>query len=124
MVAFDSFGEFVAADPTGGLGTSADRIKRLVEGTDAQGPVGRMLKGEIEPAGPVGRPGGETEKQRTTLISETAERHLARLKRDDPTLAEQVVNGDIELIDGNWSVGFYDEESARNASTHSTEAGN
>ena len=91
MVAFDSFSEFVSADPTGGLGTSADRIKRLVEGTDAEGPVGRMLKGEIEPA----RPPRLRDSERTTLRTETADRHLARLKRDDPALAQQVVNGDM-----------------------------
>src|SRR5690606_24901280 len=59
----------------------------------------RLLYEEIEPALPanVAGPGRGKKTKRTTLSfqSETAERHLRRLKRDDPALAEKVVKGEI-----------------------------
>lgn len=57
--------------------------------------VARLLKEEIDPLEPPGRP-----KHGATVVSRndqrgTADDIVARLKRDDPDLVERVVNGEI-----------------------------
>lgn len=94
-VSFTSFLEFVTADPTAGLGASADLIQRIVKGTEAEKPVGRLLKGEIERAADYGT-NRHTSRESTTLSRpRDAAALTARLKRDDPALAEKVVNGEM-----------------------------
>lgn len=61
------------------------------KGADA---IARALREDVAPLGPVGRPagnGGVT----TNREPNTAEDVLARLKRDDPALAAEVVAGDL-----------------------------
>lgn len=59
--------------------------------------VQRLLLEDVEPAAQHGQIGRN--RQRTTLSkspdSDTAERKVRRLKRDDPELAERVVNGEV-----------------------------
>jgi hypothetical protein len=67
--------------------------------------VGRLLKEEIKKAGQRGRPG----KDSTTVIRpdrETAGATIARLKRDDPVLAERVVNGEMSAYAAARSKGW------------------
>lgn len=64
--------------------------------------VERLLRTEVAPARAPRAKGSE----RGTLRSETAERHLARLKRDDPVLAERVVNGEMSAYAAARSKGW------------------
>ena len=64
--------------------------------------VKRLLKEDIEPARPARTKGAE----RTTLRSETVDRHIARLKRDDPALAGKVISGEVSAYAAARSKGW------------------
>lgn len=69
--------------------------------------IARLLKDEIPPAPAPGAVGRGRARERTTLPnSETADRHLARLKRTDPDLAERVVNGEMSAYAAARSKGW------------------
>lgn len=98
---FRTFRDFLTAADPDGLGMTVEELRHAVAlaGDEAQQAVDRLLKGETSRASMRGN-----KTKRTTLNnideslgpqSETAERHLRRLKRDDPALAEQVVNGEL-----------------------------
>lgn len=97
VVKFESFGAFVVAEPTAGLGAPVDLIRRIVAGTEAEREVGKKLNEEVRAAGGHGGDRRSTGFQGggTTLKKGTAEHHIARLKRDDPELAERVVEGEV-----------------------------
>jgi hypothetical protein len=95
-VRHDTFTSFITSPPPKGLGGRSAQLVALC-GADAptRSRVERLLKGEIEPARPHGT-NRHSARERTTLSSsETSERHIARLKRDDPDLAVKVVNGEL-----------------------------
>lgn len=114
------FREFVEANPPYGLGYDADQLPKVLslkhphesvpriayQMAEMRDAVRKLLLTEIEPAASVGRP----EKERTTLIngerSETIKRHIRRLKRDDPDLAERVVNGEMSAYAAARSKGW------------------
>lgn len=102
----DSFEDFVTTKPLEGLGATPDLLLRIVAGTKAEKPVKGLLYEEIEPAARPGRP----QKDSTTIIStergSTATTTLARLKRDDPELAKQVVNGEMSAYQAARSKGW------------------
>ena len=108
-VRHDTFTAFVAANPPTGIGGKATQLLALC-GTDDKlhARVERLLKEEIEPAAKRGQIGRN--RQRTTLSnspdSETVERHLRRLKRDDPELAKRVVNGEMSAYQAARSKGW------------------
>ncbi|MFD0902362.1 hypothetical protein [Actinomadura sediminis] len=105
---FTSFTAFVEARRPYGLGYSVRQLRALLklchpdedkkadvrDRMDAmRAEVERLIAEEIPEALPVGRP---TEKHCDTNIKPDRVEHIvARLKRDDPALAEQVVNGDL-----------------------------
>jgi hypothetical protein len=114
------FRDFVA-DRSSGLGCSPAELIKVIglrhphEGDQdtstrmkvMRTEVERLLREEIEPARKAGRPSKEDGgKERTTLVSETVERHLARLKRDDPALAAEVVNGHVSAYAAARSKGW------------------
>jgi hypothetical protein len=57
--------------------------------------VARLVAKDVQPSLPQGRP----QKERDTFISvgrpDTKDKVIARLKRDDPALAERVVSGEL-----------------------------
>lgn len=106
---FSSFSKFVTASPAG-LHTTVDQILALLrlrhpgegnlamrERMDAmRATVRQLLSEEVEPARAVGRPDGTTNVRATNIrASDTTDYVLARLKRDDPNLAERVVRGEL-----------------------------
>lgn len=107
VIRHPTFTSFVSTDPPKGLGGKSTALVALC-GADKglRDRVERMLKGEIEPAAPVGRP----KKDGTTIISDapsnTATTVVARLKRDDPALAERVVNGEVSAYAAARSKGW------------------
>lgn len=116
--AYASFAAFAQAPAPFGLDCPADELRKILElqhpGEQAhvaeiaermawlRGEIRRLLGEDIEPARPARVKGSE----RTTLRTETAERHLARLKRDDPGLAEKVVNGQVSAYAAARSKGW------------------
>jgi hypothetical protein len=111
---FQSFTAFVEATEPEGLGTTADELKKIIElehphesGEDwgkrapwLRAEVKRLLNEDVAQVGPHGfGPGrGHTESVRDTNSlerSDTSVRTVARLKRDDPELAERVVKGEV-----------------------------
>jgi len=105
------FREFVEAKPPYGLGYDPDQLPKVIslrhphenvpriadQMAEMREAVRKLLLAEIEPAVNSGgdRRSERFQKRTTLLKSETAERHLRRLKRDDPVLAEKVVNGEM-----------------------------
>lgn len=110
------FREFVEARTPFGLGFDADQLPKVIglrhphESTPRvaermaamRAAVSRELLAEIPAAGQAihAGPGRGNKTERATLgfidsRSETAERTVRRLKRDDPELAERVVSGEI-----------------------------
>jgi hypothetical protein len=59
--------------------------------------VQRLLDGDVEPARPVGRPADAVNVDATNIrgSANSAEYVIARLKRDDPDLADRVVRGEL-----------------------------
>lgn len=95
-VEHESFQSFVTTPRWKGLGTSKEALVAWTreQDTGVSDLVERAWRGEIPAARSVGRP---TEKGGGTTITDKneADHILARLKRDDPVLAEQVVNGEV-----------------------------
>lgn len=107
---FASFRAFVEAKPPFGLGIDENELRKIIslrhphEGSARiakrmvamRDQVERLLKEEIAPAHEARRPRqGENLRGTKVTESDTADYVVARLKRDDPTLAEQVVRGEI-----------------------------
>jgi hypothetical protein len=108
---FANFTAFVEGAEPGGLGTTKRELRKLLvlqhpneDGApwNERAPrlrqqISELLGADIEPAGRVGRPeagkgGGTT----FTDVERNSANHItARLKRDDPELAERVVAGEI-----------------------------
>lgn len=101
------FRDFVEARAPYGLGYDPDQLPKVLalrhpreavpdvayRMATMREAVRTLLLEEIAPALPVGRPN-----ERATFIvgrSDTAEKITARLKRDDPELAERVVTGEV-----------------------------
>lgn len=96
----ERFSDFVAAEPPRGLGGRSSQLLALCgSDRDLSRRIQSLLQEEIKPAAPAihAGPGRGNKTERTTLglRSETAERHIRRLKRDDPELADRVVNGEL-----------------------------
>lgn len=96
-VEHDSFRSFVETPRWRGLGTSKAALVGWVREQDAEAAdaVERAWRGEVPAARKHGRP---TEKVSATHFSQrdrTADATVARLKRDNPALAERVVNGEL-----------------------------
>lgn len=96
-VQHDSFRSFVETPRWRGLGTSKAALVGWVKAQDesAADAVERAWRGEIPAARKVGPPPSN---ERGTFIdrhNHEADGILARLKRDDPALAEQVVAGEV-----------------------------
>lgn len=106
---FRSFRDFLIAPDPHGLGMTVEELRHAVAlaGDEAQRVVDTLLRAEIEPAPKSGEVGRGRVRKRTTLPnSETADRHLARLKRDDPALAEKVVQGEVSAYAAARSKGW------------------
>jgi len=95
-VQHETFMSFVKTQPPRGLGGKAAALLALC-GADGElrARVDCLLKGEVQRAATPGRP----KKDSTTIVSSdrgyTATTVVARLKRDDPDLAQRVVNGEM-----------------------------
>jgi hypothetical protein len=104
------FREFVEAKTPFGLGYDPDQLPKVLNlrhpheavpkvafrMAEMREAIRRLLLEELPTAGPVGRPGNE----RGTLISsgprtDTVDRAVRRLKRDDPALADRVIAGEL-----------------------------
>lgn len=110
---FTSFRRFVEANPPFGLGYSIKQLRALLqlqhpgegateirERMDAmRAEVARLIADDVQPSVRHGEIGGGHLRERATFSevgkSDTKDKVVARLKRDDPALAEQVVNGEI-----------------------------
>lgn len=109
---FATFSAFVETKPPFGLGYSAKQLEALLrlehpheqkraETRDRmvamRNQVVRLMQGEISPAAAHGgdRRSELFQVRGTNLKSDTRDRVVAQLKRDDPTLADQVINGEI-----------------------------
>lgn len=107
---FTSFRRFVEANPPFGLGYSIKQLRALLQlqhpGEGAaeirermeamRAEVARLIADDVQPVLPQGRPAGNDRKHCDTNIKPDRVEHvIARLKRDDPALAERVVNGEI-----------------------------
>jgi hypothetical protein len=106
VVEHETFTAFVAANPPAGIGGKATQLLALC-GTDDKlhARVERLLKEEIQPA----LPGPGKPNHGTTIIRptpDTASGTVARLKRDDPALAERVVNGEVSAYAAARSKGW------------------
>jgi hypothetical protein len=98
-VEHDSFTEFMEDKPPRGLDGKRSQLLALC-GSDGEltNRVKRLLSEEIEPLGPeihAGPGRGKKTNSGTTGLERGADYVVARLKRDDPTLAKQVVRGEI-----------------------------
>ena len=91
---FPSFRAYMIAPEPDGLNMNETVFLHIAELGGEEKLARRLLYGEAEKADYAGRP----LKERTTLIkgpkSETVEREIRRLKRDDPELAERVISGE------------------------------
>lgn len=109
---FASFRRFVEANPPFGLGYSIKQLRALLqlqhpgEGAAAvrermdamRAEVARLIADDVQPAAVQGEIGRGRVRDRDTnpsVKSDRVEHVIARLKRDDPALAERVVNGEI-----------------------------
>ncbi|MCW7941629.1 hypothetical protein AAW14_06165 [Streptomyces hygroscopicus] len=107
---FTSFRRFVEANPPFGLGYSIKQLRALLQlqhpGEGAteirermeamRAEVARLIAEDVIPAQNVGRPEATSNVHATNINrSDSSEYVVARLKRDDPDLAERVVNGEI-----------------------------
>lgn len=109
---FTSFTAFVEAVEPGGLGTTVEELRKLLrlrhphEDGDTWGArapwlraqVARLLGEDIEPAaahGEIGGGHGRLSATHSGQAARDANAVVARLKRDDPTLAAEVVEGRI-----------------------------
>lgn len=110
-VTFTTFEEFVEARPPEGLGTTLDRLEKICKDTPAES----LLKGQIKQAGKQAPPKGNSNAVKnkdgiTMLVSNitdnTANYKLARLKRDDPALAERVISGELSAHAAAVEAGF------------------
>jgi hypothetical protein len=112
-VRHQTFTAFVAANPPAGIGGKATQLLALC-GTDDKlhARVERLLKEEIKPER---EHRGSTATERyirdDTTISNVAQSNgagyvVARLKRDDPALAERVVNGEVSAYAAARSKGW------------------
>lgn len=96
-----TFHEFVTADRWDGLGTSRDALVGWVreQDPDTASAVERAWREEVPAAN---KRGGDqvSEAHRSSATQSVTEKNdadsiLARLKRDDPDMAQQVVNGEL-----------------------------
>jgi hypothetical protein len=98
VVQHGSFGAFVKADPPNGLGGRRHQLVALCgTDTDLANRVRLLLMQEITAALPADHAGpgrGKTLRD-TKGFEDTADRVVARLRRDDPELAEKVVRGEV-----------------------------
>lgn len=106
---FPTFTAFVEAAQPGGLETTATELRKLLalrhphedgEQWAERAPrlrreVEALLREEIRAANPAGRPTKERATFNTVGRPDTAAKIAARLKRDDPELAEKVVAGEV-----------------------------
>lgn len=97
-VAHSTFQSFVTADRWDGLGTSRDALVAWVREQDpvVADLVERAWRDEV----PAANPTGTNQHSREGHVShdptgQRADGILARLKRDDPDMAQQVVNGEL-----------------------------
>lgn len=107
---FTSFRRFVEANPPFGLGYSIKQLRALLQlqhpGEGAteirermeamRAEVARLIADDVQPAavqGEIGR--GRARESATHSKGRDVAAITARLKRDDPALAERVVNGEI-----------------------------
>lgn len=96
-----TFHDFVTADRWDGLGTSRDALVGWVreQDPDVASAVERAWRDEVPAAlKSAGRPSGNgsaTTNNGQSITGKTADGILARLKRDDPDMAQKVINGEI-----------------------------
>lgn len=95
-----TFEEFVTTPPLAGLGAaSVDQLRRMVaDEPEIAASVERAWRGEVPAAAEARRPTDDERKSRDTRLngdSDTSASILARLKRDDPGLAQRVVDGEL-----------------------------
>ena len=99
VVRHDTFGEFIRDHPPRGLDSRVDQMLALCgSDDDLIAKVRGLIYAEIPAASANGGDRRSKEYQNKGLIlipGPTAERTVARLKRDDPVLAEKVINGEV-----------------------------
>ncbi len=107
IVQFTSFAEFVTTPPLEGLGASMEDIRLLCR-DDEQ--ATRLLLEEIEPINPNGTNRHTPEQTRYNNIiprqGDDPSYKLARLKRDNPELAQAVINGELSAHAAAVEAGF------------------
>lgn len=108
-VTYADFVRFIEDPPLEGLGTNVKLIYELCRGTEAQ----KLIDGLI-PA--VGEHGGDRRSSSRVQdgianlkTANTAEYVIARLKRDNPALAERVINGELSANAAAKQAGFRKE---------------
>jgi hypothetical protein len=113
------FRDFVAARPPFGLGFGLDQLPKVLElrhpreaAPDVADQMATMrtavrglLMEEIKPAAPMGRPDKESTTHNTSAKRDAAAA-VARLKRDDPDLAEKVMGGEVSAYAAARSKGW------------------
>lgn len=97
-VVHDSFKSFLESGSPRGLGGRRGQLMALCGNDEIlKGRVQQVLDGEVAPAAAPGgdRRSGEFQAGGIKLNANSAEYVLARLKRDDPALAQRVVDGEL-----------------------------
>lgn len=103
---FTRFEDFVTTPPLQGLGTRLDVLKKLCEGTPAQSKV----LGALSALNQNGTNRFTVEEDRgnniTPMRGDSQSYKLARLKRDNPDLAEKVIEGELSAHAAAVEAGF------------------
>lgn len=96
-VAHSTFQSFVTADRWDGLGTSRDALVAWVREQDpvVADLVERAWRGEVPAANKVGRPENNVGATNIRDKANQSDHILARLKRDDPDMAQAVIDGQL-----------------------------
>lgn len=96
VVQHERFTDFLHTPPRKGLGASDEVVLALCsDAPDVRDLVQQRLREDVPAALPNGRPSKSRGTGVSTQTSDTAEAIVAKLKRDDPDLAEQVVRGEV-----------------------------
>lgn len=97
VVEHSSFREFVTAKRFDGLGTTHEALTAWVGATNPNlaAQITRVWREEVPAANQAGANQFGSRGTRATQEADTADAVVSRLKRDDPVLAQQVVNGEI-----------------------------
>jgi hypothetical protein len=111
VITFERFEDFVTTDPLDGLGTTMDVVKALCK---KQEDVLALLRGLVPEEGKHGtnQHSGLSIASPSAKGGTTVEYTIARLKRDNPPLAEKVIQGTITAAEARRQAGWEKEKIA------------